>query len=302
MKKAILFLMVSGLVLAKDYSGDAGVYLRMGLGARAFGMGGAFTSLANDSYATYWNPAGLIQLEKKEIGSMYSVLSLDRKYNFLNYNQPIDQESALAISLINFGVDEIKEYDKDKNYLGVFTDSENCLLLSYARIIRNISCGGNIKLLHQQMNPKSGKSSGKGWGVDLGILANPSKNIYLGLMIQDLGSYQKWDTGWTDTLPLDVRLGLGTRLLNERLNICLDLEKIEKRSNVKAHLGIEYWLKPVIGIRLGFNSKDPTAGFSLRLPFSSINLGLDYAFSPDTFTAFDEVDKYNHRISLSLRF
>ncbi len=303
MKRIILLvLIISGFSFAKDYAGDAGVYLRMGLGARAFGMGGAFVSLANDSYAAYWNPAGLVQLEKMELGSMYSILSLDRKYNFLNYASPIDSESAFAMSLINFGVDEIKEYDIKRDYLGMFTNQETCLLLSYARIIRNISFGGNIKLLHQQMNPKSGKHSGKGWGVDLGILANPSKNIYLGLMVQDLGSYQKWDTGWIDTLPLDIKLGLGTRLFNERLNICIDFEKIERRRNVKTHLGVEYWPRPAVGMRLGLNSKDPTGGFSLRFPISNTIFGIDYSFSPDTFTAFDEVDEYNHRISLSLRF
>ena len=31
----------------------------MGEGGRAIGMGGAYTALATDSLATYWNPAGL---------------------------------------------------------------------------------------------------------------------------------------------------------------------------------------------------------------------------------------------------
>jgi len=302
MKKIFLLLLLGISVFAKDYAGDAGVYLRMGLGARPFGMGGAFTALANDETAAYWNPAGLIQLEKQGIGSMYSILSLDRKYNFLNYASPIDSESAFSLSWINFGVSGIEERDKDRNYLGKFTNSENTLLLSYARLIRNMSIGGNIKLIHQKMDPSSGKNSGKGWGIDLGLLKPINNKLYLGLIIQDIGSYIEWDTGWEDKLPLDIRAGLGLRLLNDRLNICLDTEKIEERNNLKAHIGIEYWIRDTIGIRAGLNSKDPTAGLSLRLPISGTNLGIDYSFSPDTFTAFDEVSEYNHRISLSLRF
>ncbi|MEW6680706.1 MAG: PorV/PorQ family protein [bacterium] len=298
----VLLLFCSSALIAKDYAGEAGVYLRMGLGARAFGMGGAFTSLANDFSASYWNPAGLIQLEKREIGSMYSILSLDRKYNFLNYASPIDEESAYALSLINFGVSGIEEWRDKTTHLGKFTDSENTLLLSYARLIKDISIGGNIKLLHQQMNPTSGKHSGKGWGIDLGIIKPFNNKLYLGLILQDAGSYLEWDTGSTDKLPLDLRCGLGARLLDEKLNLCLDFEKIEERSNLKPHLGIEYWIKNNIGIRAGFNSKDPSAGFSLRFPLSNTSLGLDYSFSPDTFTAFDEVKEYNHRLSFSSRF
>ena len=36
---------------------------RMGWGARAIGMGGAFTGVADDPTATYYNPAGLIQID-----------------------------------------------------------------------------------------------------------------------------------------------------------------------------------------------------------------------------------------------
>ena len=37
----------------------AAKFLHMNVGSRAVGMGGAFTSIANDASAMYWNPAGL---------------------------------------------------------------------------------------------------------------------------------------------------------------------------------------------------------------------------------------------------
>lgn len=42
-------------------AGDAAHFLRAGLGARAYGLGGAFVALADDATAVYWNPAGLVQ-------------------------------------------------------------------------------------------------------------------------------------------------------------------------------------------------------------------------------------------------
>ena len=45
----------------------AGQFLRVGLGARAVGLGGAFSALADDVTAIYWNPAGLAQIENREV-------------------------------------------------------------------------------------------------------------------------------------------------------------------------------------------------------------------------------------------
>src|ERR1700677_492588 len=38
-----------------------------GIGPRAIGMGGAFTAIADDASAAYWNPAGLSQISSYEI-------------------------------------------------------------------------------------------------------------------------------------------------------------------------------------------------------------------------------------------
>ena len=50
----------------------AAPYLRMGVGARALGMGGAFTAIADDATAAYWNPAGLVKIEHIEATFMYA--------------------------------------------------------------------------------------------------------------------------------------------------------------------------------------------------------------------------------------
>jgi long-subunit fatty acid transport protein len=52
--------------LDRDDSSLAAQPVAIGAGARALGMGGAFTAIADDSTATSWNPAGLTQCERPE--------------------------------------------------------------------------------------------------------------------------------------------------------------------------------------------------------------------------------------------
>src|SRR5436309_7220574 len=45
----------------------AGEFLKVPVGARAVGMGGAFTAVADDATAPWWNPAGMIYLPYREV-------------------------------------------------------------------------------------------------------------------------------------------------------------------------------------------------------------------------------------------
>ena len=48
---------------------SSATFLRIGVGARAEGMGEAFVAVANDPSAVFWNPAGLASLQRRENAS-----------------------------------------------------------------------------------------------------------------------------------------------------------------------------------------------------------------------------------------
>lgn len=314
MRQLFIFLIFISLFPVSVYgergeAGEAARYLRMGVGARALGMGGAFVSVCNDASSTYWNPAGLTQLTQREITSMTSLMSLDRIYNFLNYVTPY-QGNIFGISWINFGVKDIREFvvegGEDKE-LGKFDDAENTIMISAARKINDkLAVGGNLKCLFQEMNPTRGKKSGKGFGIDVGALYQISDKSNIGLMLQDINSYLKWDTGHKDTLPLTIKLGVSHRFLGDKLTIATDLEKVEGNRKIKIYAGAEYWLKENLGLRTGIFDRDVTAGLSFIFPTKTFKFRLDYSFAPDRFSDFKEdissSERYNHRFSLSVRF
>ncbi len=90
----------------------AGEFLRVGAGARALGMGGAFLSVADDATAGYWNPAGLNYLKKKSVVYMHAIEQHSQvQYDFLGVVLPQSREeaksSSIGLSLVRLGVDDI---------------------------------------------------------------------------------------------------------------------------------------------------------------------------------------------------
>src|SRR5437867_3630394 len=45
----------------------AAEFLKIPVGPRAIGLGGAFTAIADDATASYWNPAGMVYLPYREV-------------------------------------------------------------------------------------------------------------------------------------------------------------------------------------------------------------------------------------------
>lgn len=295
-------------------AGQAARYLRIGVGARALGMGGAFVSMCDDASSTYWNPGGLTQLTQRQMMAMTALMALDRKYNFLNYVTPL-QDNTIGISMIDFGVGNLREIvregDSDKE-LGEFKDTENTFMLSYGHKLNDrLSLGVNLKYLTQGMNTQQhhpkGRNKAQGCGMDMGMLYKISDKLSIGLMAQDVRSYLKWETDWIDRLPLVVKLGVSTKLFDEKLTLATDLEQVEDNHKTKIHAGLEYWLKENLGLRAGLLDSELTAGLGFIFPTKTLHLQLDYSYAPDRFSDFKDdnncgLERYNHRFSLSVKF
>src|SRR5690606_6315623 len=127
---------------APKYSNE---FLSIGVGARAHGMSNAVTATTSDVTSGYWNPAGLLDLPSKyQIGLMHSEYFAGiAKYDYGSVATRLDSNSAIGVSIIRFGIDDIPDtrflYDANGtiNYDNVryFSASDYAFILSYARKI-----------------------------------------------------------------------------------------------------------------------------------------------------------------------
>jgi len=83
-------------------------FLSIGVDAAALGKANAVVASTDNVNAGYWNPAGLVNIEDKQVALMHaSYFANIANYDYIAFASKIDEKSAVGISLIRFVVDEI---------------------------------------------------------------------------------------------------------------------------------------------------------------------------------------------------
>lgn len=182
--------------------------LAVGAGARALGMGSAFSALSDDLTAAYWNPASLVRSQQpRQIAYMHSErFGGAVAYDYAAYSQDLKQAnkpSRVAISFFRQGVDGIKNtinaWDAARGlprpdpeqYFSSFSASDMAVLLSYARQQSDrLSLGGNVRILHSRLGPFA---NGTGYSLDLSLFYR-SNLADLALQVQNATGLLKF---WT---------------------------------------------------------------------------------------------------------
>ncbi|HEX3073023.1 MAG TPA: hypothetical protein VHP30_05375 [Ignavibacteriales bacterium] len=158
--KKILFLFICANIAIHaqpEYSKIAsmpGAFSRMGFGARGIGMGNALSAIPTGNIVSYYNPALSAFQEGNMVQTSYSVLSLDRSLNFINFTRKFDfysrrdssaerkpiSSAGISVGIINSGVDDIQERDNQGYKSGDIAVSENQFFCSgFKQILAQIS-------------------------------------------------------------------------------------------------------------------------------------------------------------------
>ncbi len=264
--------------------GQASDLFNIGAGARSMAMGGAFTGLADDASAPYFNPAGLAYLDEHQIMVMHAPLFLDTNYNYIASANPFgDKWGSLALSdamLLSDGYQIRDKFNSVTDSNGSLNNS--AIFGSYAhKVTQKISAGVNAKFIQQ----KVGGYSGSTLGLDAGFMMRLAPVFSLGVAFQNLNAPSvKLRTDADPYRPV-TRLGLASDVFRGRLTLTADLIKASHESNQYA-AGAEWRLNRLFNLRTGFNgNRNYTLGMGLNLK----KLRVDYAFSDSDLGAFNKV-------------
>ncbi|MBW6516530.1 MAG: hypothetical protein K0B81_07960 [Candidatus Cloacimonetes bacterium] len=223
MKKiGILLMIVLGITFlsAGRYAGD---FLEIGSGVRAIGMGGAFSAIANDGSAIYWNSSGISQLKRIEIGLMRAYLYEGLAYyDHITYCQPLPNDVTIGLNWTRLTIPDIPVFS-EQHLVGTtidqrvtfpdlqltavpdakFTSTDDIIQFAFSKNIQHdlalgwlffelpvdIYFGANIKYLSRKIQDYSGT----GTGFDISVLTRQ----YL---------YRWFDARWLGTLSIGINV------------------------------------------------------------------------------------------------
>ena len=175
--------------------------MNIGVDAAALGMSNAVVAQTADVNSSYWNPAGLVHLEDNELSLMHSSYFANiANYNYIAFAKPIDDRSALAVSLIRFAVDDILDTTQliddqgNVNYdnINLFSAADYGLTFSYARRLplQGLNYGVNAKVIRRVIGDFA---SSWGFGFDLGVQFESKNDWKFGVMVRDLTTtFNSW--------------------------------------------------------------------------------------------------------------
>ncbi len=239
--------MFAGKLTAQGSAGQAGEFLRFGVGAKALGLGRAFTSVADDASAPYWNPAGLSALSRSGGAFMFMYLPLKQgaSFNYLAGGIPLRlffvksnthnpflnfvQDLNIGVGFLWHSLGDFQFYDDSGRqseasqtaisqsalYVSVSYPLHQLLkgkkFLSWGKFLRgNFDLGLTSKFVRSNLFGEGGGAT----SFDLGFkYSHHSGAVNLGLTIRDLNQASiSYGSGVAaDKIPVNGALGISVR-------------------------------------------------------------------------------------------
>lgn len=297
---------------------SAAQFLKIGIGARAIGMGESYIAVANDAEALYWNPAGLVLSDNHSVLFAYNNWLVDTQLQYIGAVIKLDSKNAIGVAITYLYTDDMEETTELQPFgTGrTFSYSDFLLSLSYARYMTNqFSFGISAKYMQETIFNLAIKAV----LFDLGIFYDVGWNsVRFAMVISNFGGdlkpsgsfkVQTFDNQSENVNsfqsfppPILLRIGVAAEVFEQDIHkITASVQLNHPNDNAEnINLGIEYWLYDMIafrgGIKTAQSEESYSVGFGLRVPITIADFQLDYAL-----TDFGEFGFVN-RVAVQLQF
>ncbi len=285
--------------------------LKLNVGPRAIGMGGAYTSVANDILSTYWNPGGTAEIKSNEAFFNHTDLFLDIKHDYAAFATNLSDFGTIGafVSVLSMGEMLVRTTSQPEGTGEYFDAGALVIGLNYSRFLtENFAIGFNAKYINESI----WHMSATGFAIDVGTLYKIQvlNELRIAASISNFGTKMQLSgrditrtvnsgAGGKDfvpvnyeldkfDLPLIFRFGISSDILKTESNrFTLSFDAVHPNDHSEfINSGFEYAWEEIIFIRAGYNSlfevdseKGLTLGFGLNYRLMDVvKLKLDYAY------------------------
>jgi hypothetical protein len=274
-----IFLSVLGNVLRAGVGTDGAAFLEIPVGARAGALGGAYDPLATDSYAPFWNPAGLGHIQEPELSASHLTYIQDISYQSASLVHPIPKGGAFGGSFQYLYPGRLNGTDINGNQLEHISGYYAQASLSAGRIVtERVALGVTGKVIRSAIDGLSAEA----YAMDVGSLFRVGNRTTLSAVMANIGSKMRF-IRQSDPLPTQARLGAAYHAAKN-----LDLSAVGVRSHsgtTTVHAGAEWRPYMILALRTGYRTDiqkelSGPSGVTMGLGLQWSRLGLDYGWVP----------------------
>jgi hypothetical protein len=169
-------------------AGSAGAqFLKIGAGARAMGMGGAFGSVSGDASSLFWNPAGIGNIYTLQLSAQHTEWVAGIAHNFIGLVIPVTDQFNLGFHTVYLtsGQIEITTIDNPEG-TGQFYDSRDLAVgaTSSIRLTTQLTFAVTVKYIEERIFDVTSS----GLAIDGGAwYATEFRGLTLGFAVSNLG-------------------------------------------------------------------------------------------------------------------
>jgi len=322
-RRILIILAISGLVglstaqslfpvLGNERAGTTAMtFLKIGVGARAEGLAGAFVAVADDPSSLYWNPAGMVKM-KADLGVLFNFVRWPAQiqYAFLGWVTALDQHSSLGFFAAVLALPNFEETTETQPHgTGRYVAYEDLLMgASYARALTHrFSAGISVKYARETLDdlrmPAFLADIGTLYYTGLGDLRLGASLQHFGPNMRPRGTYSTGSgSAHYEEYPPPTLFRLGAagsafRTNEHSLLLAIALEHpVDNAENLA--IGAEYSLREIVSLRAGRKinrgEESWTAGIGLRIPYRGLIIALDYAYTD--FGRLDLAQRYSSQL------
>lgn len=232
------------------------------LGSRPVALNGAFTSIADNSQAIFYNPSGLGQMYYREIAFFYSPAPYgltELAIAALAYAEPTSY-GTFGIGIKTYGFELYKELN---------------VLLSYGNNYKDkIFYGLNLNFYNLKIENYNSASS---FGLDFGAMAYLHKYVRWGFIAKNVTGAKIGES--KEKIAQVYRTGFNFVPL-QNVNLVLEVEK-DVKYPLSFRSGIEYSVLDYVDLRFGVGSEPTVFAGGIGLSYNLFQIDYALTKSPD---------------------
>jgi len=292
-RSALLTLILIGAIATGAQAGDifekvgtfAGQFLKIGPSARGAAMGNAFSAVADDPSATYWNPAGLVEVQGTAIHIDHMEWPADIKLDYVSYVFKTSWvPGTLGLTARGLTMDPQNErtiYLPDGTGRQ-FDAGDMSFGFSYSQFFTDrFSTGATINLIHMTLADRKVNTA----TLDFGLLYRIGiRGMRLGMVVQNMGGEVDFDSR-PSKMPIIFKVGLSATAFDFGPHYMIGSIEFQHPADNKerANVGVEYSFNRFFFLRGGYNAgydaNKLTGGFGVEVNTSeNSRMYVDYAY------------------------